>query len=173
MKKSAQLKNSTVIFWLLTVLSCQTAQSEEINSIKFWQFINNVKLQLPYGLEQVTHLFNGPFFSQAENDTFITYENKGLIHVGEVNIESIEARVFRKNNKVPFLLSFQVGGTCITLAELKQNYSDLTLTDVPRGRSLEEETSYSTVKYSNNVKLSFGFAEKNPDCINSVVFSID
>lgn len=78
------------------MLFCETAQSEKIKSSKFWQLINNVKVQLPYGLEQVNNLFDNSFVLQTENDVFITYEIKDLMLIDEVNIENIEARVFRK-----------------------------------------------------------------------------
>ncbi len=174
MIRITHLKNSIAISLLIIIFSCQASGSEKTDANSFWRFINNVKLQLPEGLAQVTHLFNNAFVIQDENDQFISYESKSFILDGKVNIESIEARVFHKNNKnAPYLLALQVSGICITLPELKQYYSDLTITDVPRGRSLEEETSYTTVKYSNNVKLAFGFAEKKPDCLGSVVFSTD
>ncbi|WP_261458907.1 hypothetical protein [Serratia fonticola] len=174
MIKITHLKSSIVISLFLIVPSWQATGSEKTDENSFWRFINNVKLQLPEGLAQVTHLFNNAFVIQDENDQFISYKSKGFILDGKVNIESIEARVFHKNNKnAPYLLALQVSGICITLSELKQYYSDLTITDVPRGRSLVEETTYSTVRYSNNVKLAFGFAEKKPDCLGSVVFSTD
>ncbi|AYM89876.1 hypothetical protein D9980_04365 [Serratia sp. 3ACOL1] len=145
-----------------------------MDSINFWRFVNSVKVQLPEGLAQIAHFFNGAFVVEDENDVFISYKNKNFMLDGKVNIENIGAKVFRKNNKnAPYLLTLQVSGICITLPEVKQHYSDLTITDVPRGRSLEEETSYTTVRYSNNVKLSFGFAEKKPDCLRSIVFSVE
>ncbi|TQI80065.1 hypothetical protein FHU10_5083 [Serratia fonticola] len=173
MIKITQLKSSVLVLLLLTVFSCHATRSEKMDSTIFWQFVNNIKTQLPKGLSYVTHIFNNPFVVQAENDVFTSYENKEFLLDGKVNIENIEARVFRKNNKVPYLLTFQVHGACITLAELKQHYTDLTITDIPRGRSLDEETTYSTPRYDNRVKLAFGFAEKNPNCLRSVVFSID
>jgi hypothetical protein len=174
MIKITQLKNSIVTLLLLTAFSCHATRSEEMDSINFWRFVNSVKVQLPEGLAQIAHFFNGAFVVEDENDVFISYKNKNFMLDGKVNIENIGAKVFRKNNKnAPYLLTLQVSGICITLPEVKQHYSDLTITDVPRGRSLEEETSYTTVRYSNNVKLSFGFAEKKPDCLRSIVFSVE
>ena len=174
MTKITQLKNSIVILLLLTTFSCHATRSEKMNSINFWKFVNNVKVQTPEGLFKLAPIFNNAFVVQAENDVFISYSNSGLMLDGKVNIENIEARVFRKNREnIPFLLSLQISGICITKAELKLHYSDLTLTDTPRGRSLEEETSYSTRRNDNGVRLSFGFAEKSPDCLRSVVFSVE
>lgn len=91
----------------------------------------------------------------------------------KLTLKILRLEYLEKKHDVPYLLIFKVDGVCISLAELKRNYSDLTITDMPRGHSWDEETSYSTIRYSNNVKLSFGFPEISPDCIRSIAFSTD
>lgn len=109
MIRITHLKNSIAISLLLIIFSCQASGSEKTDANSFWRFINNVKLQLPEGLAQVTHLFNNAFVIQDENDQFISYESKSFILDGKVNIESIEARVFHKNNKnAPIYLHYKL-----------------------------------------------------------------
>lgn len=86
---------------------------------------------------------------------------------GEVEIESIELRV-GKDKANSRLMVLKLAGNCIRKADVLGRNDDLAMTDHPRGRSLDEETSYSVEKPWG--KLSFGFAERSPDCLRSVVF---
>jgi hypothetical protein len=66
------------------------------------------------------------------------------------------------------MLLLKVEGKCITKAELLQHFPNTTLFDMPRGRSLDEETSYTAEMEWG--KMGFGFAERNPTCLSSVGF---
>ena len=62
----------------------------------------------------------------------------------------------------------ELGGPCVPLEEVRGHYGDLQITDTPHGHSLDEKTSYTA--YLPWGELSFGFAERNPDCLASIVF---
>jgi hypothetical protein len=62
-----------------------------------------------------------------------------------------------------------LNGECISLDTVRSRYGNLKITDFPRGRSLDEATSYSTFPAWG--KLSFGFTERNPDCLAYVVIN--
>jgi hypothetical protein len=57
---------------------------------------------------------------------------------------------------------------CIDRAATLQRYGPLQLSQSPRGGSLDEETSFTRAELWG--KISFGFAERKPDCLSSVVF---
>lgn len=103
--------------------------------------------------------------SNAYNDM---YEG-GPVHLkGEVEIESIDLRV-SKDKANSRMMVLKLAGNCVRKADVLGRNHDLAITDHPRGRSLDEETSYSVEKPWG--KLSFGFAERSPDCLRSVVFA--
>lgn len=171
--KIMKLKNSIVVILFLTVFSCCAAKSKGMKAVNLWYLVDNIKVTLPEGFTQLAYLFDSPFIFQNENDVFTTYKNKNFMLEGNISVEDIEARIFRKNNDaIPYLLTFKISGACVNLAELKNHYADLMMADVPRGRSLAEETVYSTYTDDNHIKLAFGFAEKKPECLRSVVFSV-
>ena len=67
-------------------------------------------------------------------------------------------------------LTLNIVDSCIKLEEVKQRYN-LQMLGSPRGRSLEEKTTYgATTSWG---RLVFGFAERNRDCLASVGFGIN
>lgn len=58
-----------------------------------------------------------------------------------------------------------LNGLCISIEDLRAHYPGIKISDIPRGRSLEEELIYRVQEAS--VLYSFGFAEKAPGCLNS------
>jgi hypothetical protein len=65
------------------------------------------------------------------------------------------------------MLVLRLGGACINLPELKQQHDNLQITEIPRGRSLEESTTYTASKSWG--EIDFGFQEKKPDCLAYVI----
>jgi hypothetical protein len=68
------------------------------------------------------------------------------------------------------LLIMEVTSGCARREDVLARYGPLELTDVPRGRSLDEKISWSREEPWG--KLSFGFAEKDRDCLRSVAFNV-
>jgi hypothetical protein len=69
------------------------------------------------------------------------------------------------------LLILKLTGPCLNQAQAQNRYGPLKLTDVPRGKSLDEETSFArTYPWGT---LSFGFPERNRDCAATVVYNLN
>lgn len=68
------------------------------------------------------------------------------------------------------ILVLKIGRGCPTRREVEDRFRPLTLTGVPRGHSLDEETSLSRAEPLG--RLSFGFTERHPDCLASVALSV-
>lgn len=66
------------------------------------------------------------------------------------------------------LLAIDVTSGCVHAEDVAAHYKPWTLTDIPRGRSLDEQTSWSREERWG--RLSFGFAERRPECLASIVF---
>jgi hypothetical protein len=69
------------------------------------------------------------------------------------------------------LLILKLDGPCLAKAEVQNRYGPLQITDVPRGKSLDEEASFSRT-YAWGT-LSFGFAERNRDCLRTIVYNLN
>ncbi|MGV2288490.1 hypothetical protein AAHK20_07215 [Trinickia sp. YCB016] len=86
-----------------------------------------------------------------------------------VVIGNVDLRIKREEGHPGFLVLDSLGGECIKLDAVRARYGNLRITDFPRGRSLDEATSYSAFPAWG--KLSFGFTERNPDCLAYVVIN--
>lgn len=67
------------------------------------------------------------------------------------------------------IFSLDVTEGCPSKADMEARYSPWKLTGTPRGHSLNEKTYWSL--YEPWGRLSFGFAERAPDCLASIVFA--
>lgn len=61
-------------------------------------------------------------------------------------------------------------GGCVSRREIESRFGPLAITGTPRGRSLDEETALS--REESLGRLSFGFAERKPDCLRSLSLSV-
>lgn len=68
------------------------------------------------------------------------------------------------------LLNLGVSGACLKRGDVERKYGPLTLSGVPRGRSPNEQMAFSRTEPWG--RLSFGFAEADPDCLKTVTFDV-
>ncbi|WP_295982355.1 hypothetical protein [uncultured Variovorax sp.] len=137
--------------------------------MSLWLAIDMLVAQIPFSKEKVesvvatqlsdTHAPGGQVFQFFEG-TPVRFEDG-------VEASKFDLRIKREGAHPGFLV-VDVQGRCVPLDEVRRHYADLAITDVPRGRSMEEATSYTaTLGWG---RLSFGFREKNPGCLAFVVF---
>lgn len=69
------------------------------------------------------------------------------------------------------LVTLDFEGSCITPQDVTMRYPDAKIIQHPGGHSLDERTYYAT--NIDNVRISFGFAERNPNCLDGVVVDPD
>ena len=174
MTSATLLKINMMILLILIVFPCHAMRDKKMSVISLMSFVQEIKTKLPEGISFLTPPFHSSFIKVGGNKSFSIYKSEDFKLGNEMGIERVEARVFKKNDLgVPFLLTFKISGECIKLNELKLHYPELTATNIPRGDSLDEETSYSTSKSESHLKLVFGFSERNPNCLRSIVFNMD
>ena len=85
----------------------------------------------------------------------------------ELNVELREP-VPNSGAEAGSLLVVYIISGCPARQDVAARYKPWTLSDVPRGRSLDEQTSWSREEHWG--ELSFGFAEAAPDCLRSISF---
>lgn len=144
--------------------------TSRMKTLDLWTVIDYLPTRLPFSTDKIESALNVVLAKDSENEYFSFYKAQDLALSNGVVIESIDLRI-KKEQPHPGFLVIQLAGACVPRAEVLRRYEGLDITDHPRGRSLDEQTSYSRREVWG--KLSFGFAERSPDCLRSVVFSPD
>ncbi len=113
----------------------------------------------------------------SENAHFLFYE-AGRVPLADALVSSVG---FRAPVIAPVMTPPVDGGPMLVIKidasparrvsrkTILERFGPLILTGVPSGRSFEEQAYWSSVEASG--KVSFGFAERAPDSLASVVFS--
>ncbi|SMG54994.1 hypothetical protein [Paraburkholderia susongensis] len=142
-------------------------------SITLWQAIDVLAQQIPFSRSDVenvlsTHLVEKDTSrSPIQNTAFQFYTGGPIKLSDDVVISNVDLRI-RNRATHPGFLVLNLDGSCITLDMVRAHYSNLKVTDRPRGRSLDEVTSHTTALQWG--ELSFSFKERNPNCLSSLAF---
>ena len=133
-----------------------------MKTFDLWTLVDQLPTKMPLERDKLQTLLGVVLRENGSNAYTDMYEG-GPVHLtGEVEIESIDLRV-SKHKVNSRLLVLKLAGNCVHKADVLGRDHALVITDHPRGRSLDEETNYSVEKPWG--KLSFGFAERSPDCL--------
>lgn len=138
-----------------------------MKTFDLWTLVDDLPTRMPLKRDKLQTLLGVALREKESNAYTDMYEGGPVYLKGEVEIESIDLRV-SKDQANSRLMVLNLAGSCVRKADVLGRNPDLAITDHPRGRSLDEKTSYSLEKSWG--KLSFGFAERSPDCLRSVVF---
>jgi len=140
--------------------------------ITLWQTIDTLAQQIPFTQAKVERVLSvtlsdpDPGTLVFQPTLFRFLEGGPLTLANGVVIENVDLRV-RHTGDDPDFLALDIAGSCIRLNVVRAHYGDLKITDHPRGHSLNDVTSHTAVLPWG--ELSFSFAERNPDCLSSIV----
>jgi hypothetical protein len=135
-----------------------------------WQAITALAQQIPFSKNKVETLLSTQLSETANpqaNDAYFLYESTPISIADGVIVQNVDLRIKRVGQHPGFLV-LEIGGTCITLDQIRARYADLEITDAPRGRSPNDVTSHTTVQPWG--ELSFSFKESSPECLASIAF---
>ncbi len=134
-----------------------------------WQALEAITQQMPLSKSKVESLFATQFVESDNtgNEAFHFYKSGRVALSSDVAIATIDLRIKRAGGH-PGFLALQLEGACISLDEVREKYSKLEITDVPRGRSLDDVTSHTAALTWG--ELSFSFKERRPQCLSSITF---
>ena len=166
------------IFGLMVFIAgCAQANGQNIqdaqmtqSKMTLWQAIDVLSNQIPFSKTKVEKLLSTQFTETDEggNDVFQFFKSDPIKLLDGVVIENVDLRIKRIGPN-PGFLALDMGGSCVTLDDVRAHYKDLRITDRPRGRSLDEVTSHTTTLPGGD--LSFSFKESNRTCLASVVLN--
>lgn len=141
-----------------------------MKQIDFWKFVDYMPTRLPLKEKaQAEKLFNTVLVRTETSNEYSDHFRGGPVHLADgVEIVSVDLRI-NKAHPGQSLLVLTMGGKCIDRSVVLERQQGMRITNVPRGRSLDEETSWSQMLAWG--KLSFGFTERQPDCLKSLVFA--
>ncbi len=138
-------------------------------STSLWQTIEMLAAQVPFSAAKIERIVPTRL---VETEASIGRSSRFLggtpVRLADgVEFSRIDLRLRREGTHPGFLV-LDLQGRCVPLDEVRQHYADLRITGTPGGHSRDEATSYSAVLGWG--ALSFGFLERNPECLGYVAF---
>lgn len=131
-----------------------------------WSLLDALGEQPSLAPDKVRLTLPVDFVEKKRNPHFAFYDGGHLGLADQVEIDKVELRT-NLSDEARGLLVLDLAGTCLSIEQLRARYPGLAITDHPRGRSLDEETTYSVQQPWG--QLSFGFKERKPECLATVV----
>lgn len=146
-----------------------TAPAEaKISTKNLWDFIVYIKAATQHLTVDSVSQYPLSLTLNNQNEYVNFYQSDALLLDDGSQIGDIDVRLRRIPKEQSAFISFSLKGQCITLAQVRQHYSPLKITDTPCGHSRYEVTSH-TAMLDNEQDVSFSFAEIHPDCLSGVV----
>ncbi|QOV70676.1 hypothetical protein [Citrobacter sp. BDA59-3] len=133
-----------------------------------WDFIVYIKSATRYLTVDTVSQYPLSLTLNNQNEYVNFYQSDAVFLDDGSQIDDIDVRLRRIPKEQSAFISFSLKGQCITLAQVRQHYSPLKITDTPRGHSVYEVTSY-TAMLNEDQDVSFSFAEIHPECLSGVV----
>ena len=173
-KKGAILAMILAAILILALTACEKQKnSDDMDDMDLWKTIDALAKQIPFSQEKVeivlsTQLTEKPLGSG--NNLFHLFESEPVTLADGVIISNVDLRVKRSGDHPGFLVLEldAADGTGVTLEQVQAKYSKLTITNTPRGDSLEEEFAYSqNLSWGT---LTFGFKARDPERLASIAF---
>lgn len=148
-------------------LHAAPAKKDNVADVDLWTLLNDLPSRMPLDPEQVQGVF-GVALGHVSANEYVDFFEGGPAHLANgVDVESLDLRV-HKHQPLHRLLVLSLAGRCVERSAVLSRYVGLQISDHPRDTFPDRETYWSTQLPWG--KLSFGFAQGNPDCLRTVVF---
>ena len=159
--------------WLAGGTKTIESQAKEMamttKTMTLWQAIDALARQIPFSKLKVQSVLLTDLIERENpsNELFQFYRSNPIELMEGVKITNVDLRI-KRSDAHPGFMVLNIDGACVTLNQVRAHYGGLEITDTPRGRSLDDVTSYTT-KLSWG-ELSFSFKERKPECLASIAF---
>ena len=140
--------------------------------LNLWQTIDASALQILFTQAKMESVLNTQFFESdnGANNVFRFFDSKPVRLKDKIIIFNADLHLKRQRNHPGFMV-LNLSGSCLSLQQVRTHYSDLKLTEIPSGAPLDEEVTYSVQQPWGN--LSFGFKDRNAQCLTYVAMDTD
>jgi len=138
-----------------------------IQNTTLWQLIKALTVPPLFLPDTIKRVFPVEFSECQRTASFSFYEGGPLHLADRVMIKKVTLSIKNADGVIRSLvLNLAPGGACVTRSDLHAHYPNTEITGAPRGGSLDEETVLTVLEPW--ARLSFGFKEKNPDCLATI-----
>lgn len=161
---------------LVGVIACMAATSAvaqaekrstmDIQSYNLWQLLEALGDQPSLAPDKIGLSLPVDFVEKKRNRYFSFHQGGQFSLADQIEIDNVELRTSLADDSKG-LVVLGLAGACLPIDQVRAHYPEVTISDAPRGRSPDEQTSYSTRQPWG--RLSFGFSERNPKCVATVV----
>lgn len=138
----------------------------DMQKITLWQLIEVLSEYPSLEPTALAAVLPVAFRPTTRNAYFAMHEADGVALADGVNISHVQLRT-RLDDAARGLIVLDLEGACVSLDDVRQRVPSVALTNAPRGRSPNETTGFSAEQAWGT--LSFGFKERSPGCLASVV----
>jgi hypothetical protein len=130
------------------------------SKLTLWHAVDLFVSQLPLSKEKVEAAFGLPLRETSRNTHMVFFESPRAIELADDgNIATLDLRL-SPDNKGAGLLLLALNGVCIGVDQVHARYPNLVVTDLPRGRSAQEVTTFTASLPWGT--LAFGYRERIP-----------
>jgi hypothetical protein len=145
-------------------------QGNPMKPMDLWTLIDYLPTRTPFTKEKVEQALR-IVLPQVESSNELVGSFKGgpVLLTEEMEVEGVELRVAKEDPANMWQLSLLLAGRCVERTAVLARYQGMKVTQTPRGRSPDEVTAWSRQELWG--ELSFGFAERNRDCLRRVLFT--
>lgn len=149
-----------------TATGVQERASMDIQPYNLWQLLEALGDQPSLAPDKIRLSLPVDFTEKKRTPYFSFYDGARLDLADQVEIEKVELRA-SLSDEARGLVVLSLAGTCLPIEQVRARYPELALANQPRDRSPDEETTYSVQQPWG--LLSFGFNERRPQCLATVV----
>ena len=158
--------------WLAGCTKTIESQGNEMamttNLMTLWQAIDALVKQIPFSKLKVEAVLSARL-DEVQRGTYTLFLEGGPSDLADaIRIAKIDLRLGFEPGDPGFLV-LNVDGACVGIEQVRTQYSNVEITGMPRGRSFDEKTTHSVQLPWG--KLSFGFKERKPECLASIIFN--
>ncbi|QNQ18355.1 hypothetical protein HF650_00355 [Kosakonia sp. SMBL-WEM22] len=165
-----RIKKTTSAIAFMMILSSANAVAD-MRPHSLWDFISTMRKSLADTNVATLNRLPVTFWLKDQNEYINFYGAENVAFSAAGRATGIELRLSRDPHEKTVMFMFHWRGECLTRSEIKKHYPMLTITDTPRGHSLDEVTSYTTPAGASGESVTFSFTAKMPDCLSDVIIS--
>ncbi|MET0383073.1 MAG: hypothetical protein ABW032_06580 [Burkholderiaceae bacterium] len=138
------------------------------NHVGLWDLVKSLEDNEPLTKHFVEQALQTKLEAHADSsNSVVEFFKCGPVKLQSGILTKIDFRFTKERPESNFLI-LSITGPCVSFAQVRQRYGNLKITNIPRGRSLEEMTSHSVdLEWG---RLSFGFRARNPNCLAAISF---
>lgn len=137
--------------------------------MSLWDLVASVEQQMPITLSKAEAVLGERFEQTEETPAYLLLSSKGAalrdgLTVSRATLMLRPSLQFEDKSA----LAYELGGACVSLAQVRAQFGELRLIQSPRGRSLDETTAWALQRPWGYI--TFSFKERQPDCLFQVAF---